>query len=94
MYVKHRNVWARDSRGNHPPHLQVAQSSLQWPPPEPQQTASTPATRRGAPAWVFSLEAQGLLLVPRPWSRITGPSLSKNPFFQYVYHGCSEAALF
>lgn len=38
--------------------------------------------RQGAPAWVFSLEAQGLLLVPRPRSRITGPSLSvENPLF-------------
>lgn len=36
------------------------------------QTASISAPRQGA---LFSLEAQGLLLVPRPWSRITGPSL-------------------
>lgn len=46
-----------------------------------QQTASTSAFRQGAPAWVFSLEAQGLLLVPRPWSRITGPSLCRKILF-------------
>ncbi len=93
MYVKHQNVWTRD-RGNHPSDLQAVHSSLQLPPPEPKQTAGTPAPRQDAPVWVFSVEAQGLLLVPRPRSRITGPSLSKKSSFQYVYHGCSEATLF
>lgn len=71
MYVKHRNVWTRD-RGNHPPRS----LHLQWPPPEP----PTDCRRsRPPPGWalatvlVFSLEAQGLLLVPRPRSSITGP---------------------
>lgn len=36
---------------------------------------------RVPPEWGFHLEAQGLLLVPRPWSRITIPSLLKNPPF-------------
>lgn len=68
MY-KHRNVWTRH-RGD--PHLQGgAVASSRTP------TDCRHSTGQGAPARVFSLEAQGLLLVPRPWSL----SLSKNPLF-------------
>lgn len=76
LYPKHWNVRTLDG-GSHPPHLQEAHSSLLWP-PIPDRLPALPPGRQGAPRWVFSLESQGLLLVPRPRSHITGPSLSKN----------------
>lgn len=82
-----------------PPHLRVVSvvaSYLQGPQLEPHQTASTSAHKQRASTWVFSLEAQGLLLVPTPWSRVTGPSLSLSvdrSSFQNVYRGCPKAIL-
>lgn len=75
-------MYGLETRGNHPPLLQAALPSLQWPPPEPQQTASIPVPAMCGDR-VLSLEAQGLLLVPRPRSRITGPPppLWKDPLF-------------
>lgn len=42
-------MYGLETRGNHPPLLQAALRSLQWPPPEPQQTAGipVPAVRGG-----------------------------------------------
>lgn len=72
-------------------------SSLQWPLPEPQQTASTSALRQGAllllrgysvwkhRAFFWCLDLGAASLVPLSVERSS---------FQYVYHGCSEATLF
>ncbi|KAI9527955.1 hypothetical protein NQZ68_025997 [Dissostichus eleginoides] len=61
-------------RGDPPPPSPAGgQASLWGPPPEPQTDCRTLPPQAGCSHLGISLEAQGLLLVPRPRSRITGP---------------------
>lgn len=65
------------TRGNHPPLLQAALPSLQWPPPEPQQTGGVPipAVRGGGMgrsvckhrAFFWCLDLGAASLVPPLW---------------------------